>query len=633
MRHPLRPSDPRQIGRYRLIARLGQGGMGVVYLGHDDSGRAVAVKVLRDEFSVDEEFRGRFRSEVSRLRQVPPHCTAEVLDADPGHDPPYLVVEYIDGPSLTDLVRRRGPMQGSDLHSVALGIATALSAIHGARVVHRDLKPDNVLFGLGGVKVIDFGIARPLEMTSQHTRTGQMVGTVAYMAPERFDSGGSAHPAIDIFSWGAIVAYVATGRTPFGGESSQATAMRILTQPADIAGVPESLRDVVRQALDKDPQRRPAARELLDLLLPAASTTVARVPELGSVPKARAEPVPAPDQLSNRPRTRRAWWMAAAGAGLATLAALTAVSVPRLADQLNGVLGRARPSASPSSPPSSPYAQTRVPTFSFTYAGWSQGRVRVSSPLVVSTAYQMSAIRGTDDGDVLGVLTVFRPGAYDPETLTGAESTTIRNRPAKYDGAFPVPSTPGATNRVLVWQWADNAWAMVYAYSKASGLSIGEMRQLGDGLRTVTPTPARLPITMSYVPAGYRPVEVGSHAWATESGVVSINEGNYGGLMFARPTPAPVGLDGPWDPESGPTTDNFVVFVSPSGRHRPDGTTGCQDTFCYLYAGGSRVRIEVVSHGRLSDQEATKVLKGIKLADVDDDHSWTEATRAIPVQP
>lgn len=150
---------------------------------------------------------------------MPGFCTAAVLDADPDHATPYLVVEYVDGPSLSEVIRERGPLDGGTLHSVAVGVATALAAIHGVGVIHRDLKPQNVLFSLGTPKVIDFGIARALEVTSRHTRTDQMVGTVAYMAPERFgdDPDSTVGPAADVFAWGVVVAYAATGRTPFRG--------------------------------------------------------------------------------------------------------------------------------------------------------------------------------------------------------------------------------------------------------------------------------------------------------------------------------------------------------------------------------------------------------------------------------
>ncbi|BFU44114.1 protein kinase domain-containing protein [Krasilnikovia sp. MM14-A1004] len=265
---PLHRNDPRRLGRYRLVGRLGSGGMGVVYLGEDPDGGPVAVKLVHAVLSHDPEFRQRFRSEVQRARQVPSFCTAEVLDADLEHQPPYLVVEYVPGPSLGQVVEE-GPLTAANLHSVAVGVATALAGIHGAGVIHRDLKPENVLLAPGSPKVIDFGIARAFEATSQLTRTDQMVGTVAYMAPERFSSepGVPLTAAADVFAWGCVVAYAGTGRTPFRADSPPATAARILTQPPHLDGLAEPLRSLVELSLAKDPADRPTARELLDMLL------------------------------------------------------------------------------------------------------------------------------------------------------------------------------------------------------------------------------------------------------------------------------------------------------------------------------------------------------------------------------
>ncbi|AGL18521.1 putative serine/threonine-protein kinase [Actinoplanes sp. N902-109] len=311
---PLRATDPPRLGRYDLVARLGQGGMGTVFLGRAPDGTPVAVKMIRPEFTDDDEFSGRFHSEVRRAQQVPPFSTAAVLDADPGHDPPYLVVEYVDGPSLSTLVTERGLLTGAALHQVAVGIATALTAIHGAGVIHRDLKPGNVLVAMGGIKVIDFGIARAFEATSRHTRTDQMVGTVAYMAPERFEPsyGGEVTAASDIFAWGAVVTYAATGRTPFAADSPAATAARILTQPPDTAGVPEPVRGLVEWALAKHPDQRPTARELLDALLSGATAPVRAAPVA----------VPPPDDtvlVPVPPRRRSGLRRLAVAAGVAVL--------------------------------------------------------------------------------------------------------------------------------------------------------------------------------------------------------------------------------------------------------------------------------------------------------------------------
>ncbi|MEU4244108.1 serine/threonine-protein kinase [Actinoplanes sp. NPDC026619] len=265
---PLRPGDPRRLGDYRLLSLLGEGGMGTVFLGRDPAGRTVAVKAIRPEHADNSEFRARFRSEVARARQVPSFCTAAVLDADPDSDTPYLVVEYVEGPSLQDVVEDRGPMSAGDLHSVAVGVAAALTAIHGAGVIHRDLKPSNVLLSLGLPKVIDFGIARALEATTKHTRPGRWVGTVDYMAPERLDPEvGPVTPAADIFAWGGVIVFAGTGRNPFHGETPVATAAQILTKPPELRGMPESLVGLIGRAFAKDPGDRPAANELLQELL------------------------------------------------------------------------------------------------------------------------------------------------------------------------------------------------------------------------------------------------------------------------------------------------------------------------------------------------------------------------------
>ncbi|MFG1838147.1 serine/threonine protein kinase [Micromonospora sp. NPDC049175] len=351
MSNGLRPGDPARLGGYEVLDRLGDGGMGTVFLARSPQGRQVAVKVVRPEFSHDEEFRGRFRSEVNRARQVPPFCTAEVLDADPDHNPPYLVVEYVEGPSLAQVIRDRGPLGAAQLHSIAVGVATALTAIHGAGVIHRDLKPANVLVAPGGIKVIDFGIARAFEATSHHTRTNQMVGTVSYMAPERFDatSGRPVGPAADIFAWGALVAHAATGRNPFGGDSPTAVAMRILTQPPDLTGLGGALRELVSRALEKDPAARPTARELLDGLLTAANqgnadATAQRLAEMPTVRAAQAGggADQGPRAKSSGPAGRagsgRRGWLIALGSVVAVVAVLVPAFLfgPRLLDDKAG---------------------------------------------------------------------------------------------------------------------------------------------------------------------------------------------------------------------------------------------------------------------------------------------------------
>ena len=270
---PLEPGDPTTIGRYGLTGRLGTGGMGTVYLGRPlAGGPPVAVKVVHAELAADPEFRARFADEVAAARRVAPFCTARVLDADPGGRAPYLVTEFVDGVPLSVAVSEGGRLDESTLHGVALGVAAALSAVHAAGVVHRDLKPANVLLSLSGPRVIDFGIARALDVARRHTQAGMLVGTPGWMAPEQFRNG-SVGPAADVFSWGSLVAYAATGHNPWSHARSGPSlspaeqAHRILHGAPDLGGLAGPLRRLVESALAKDPARRPTARQLVDALL------------------------------------------------------------------------------------------------------------------------------------------------------------------------------------------------------------------------------------------------------------------------------------------------------------------------------------------------------------------------------
>jgi serine/threonine protein kinase len=257
----LQPGDPRRVGGVRLLGRLGEGGMGIVFLGQDDAGRLVCVKLIRAEYARDANFRARFAAEAAAARRVARFCTAQVRGAGTDGDLAYLVTDYIEGPTLTAAVKQDGPMRGSTLDSLAIGIAAALNGIHAAGVVHRDLKPSNVLLSRVGPKVIDFGIARALDALENLTESGHVVGTPAYMAPEQFR--GAATTATDVFSWGAVVTFAATGRPPFGSGAPLELMHRVVSDPPDLGALERPLRDLAAQALDKDPDRRPTARALL----------------------------------------------------------------------------------------------------------------------------------------------------------------------------------------------------------------------------------------------------------------------------------------------------------------------------------------------------------------------------------
>jgi eukaryotic-like serine/threonine-protein kinase len=254
------------IGRYRLLSVLGRGGMGTVHLAEDPAGQRVAVKVINPELAQHEQFRIRFRREADSARRVRRFCTAAVLEAALDGDQLYVVTEYVPGPNLEEAVRQSGPLLGSSLDALAVSVATALTAIHGAGVVHRDLKPSNVLLSPVGPRVIDFGIARALDTLGGVTGTGELIGTPRYMAPEVL-RGEPVSTACDVFSWGCLIAFAASGRAPFGGDTLPAIVYQVLNTEPDLDQVEPGLRELVGAALQKDPARRPTAQQLLDHLV------------------------------------------------------------------------------------------------------------------------------------------------------------------------------------------------------------------------------------------------------------------------------------------------------------------------------------------------------------------------------
>ncbi|WP_093896764.1 MDR family MFS transporter [Streptomyces sp. Ncost-T10-10d] len=266
--------DPTRIGPYRLIARLGAGGMGLVYLGRSEAGRTVAVKVVQAEHAQHPEFRRRFAREVAAARRVGGTWTAAVLDADTEAQVPWVATQYIPGPDLTTVVAKDfGPLPEHSVRTLANRLAVALQSVHGAGLIHRDLKPSNVLVTVDGPRVIDFGIARAMDSLagdSLHTRTGMLIGSPGFMSPEQV-RGLELTPASDVFCLGAVLVYAATGRLLFGATETGLNAhlFRIAEEEADLTGVPESLVDLVRACLHKDPAQRPtpadvAARTVTD---------------------------------------------------------------------------------------------------------------------------------------------------------------------------------------------------------------------------------------------------------------------------------------------------------------------------------------------------------------------------------
>lgn len=353
MPKPLETGDPRTLGRFELLARLGEGGQGIVYLGRGSGPgeERVAVKVLRS--TADASVLERLARELDAIHHVQPFVTAAIIEASTDGERRYIVSEFIDGPSLQERIDARGPLPEGELQRLAVGTATALTAIHGAGVVHRDFKPANVLLGPDGPRVVDFGIARLIDAA---TMTSGVIGTPSYIAPEQL-SGARPTSAVDIFAWAVTMFYAATGRPAFGGDTVMAVMHRILTEQPDISGLPEPLIPVIWDCLSKDPTMRPSARDLLLRLIdpsvanvrPAAETgplasrdnlavPTGPVPSLSgsTIPDYRPGP-PATGPVPLPRRSRRGPVLAAGGAAVVVAAIAVAVLL----------LTRSSPDASP----------------------------------------------------------------------------------------------------------------------------------------------------------------------------------------------------------------------------------------------------------------------------------------------
>ncbi|MGW2380578.1 protein kinase domain-containing protein [Streptomyces sp. NPDC001658] len=308
---PLHKDDPKSVGGYKLLDRLGAGGMGAVYLGRSRSGREVAVKVVHAQYAEDPVFRTRFRQEIEAVRKVSGAFTAPVVDADPEAARPWMATQYVSGHSLARRIRDHGALREGELRQLALGLVEALRDIHRAGVVHRDLKPANVLMAEDGPRVIDFGISRAAENHNTLTETGQMIGTPPFMSPEQLTDARTVGPASDVFSLGALLVYALTGRGPFDADSPYLTAYRVVHDVPVLDGLAEPLRGVLAGCLAKEAADRPELDDLarqFATALPEADTgefpTVTLRGDAPLVPPTRpgtvADPAPTP-----RPGRRR----------------------------------------------------------------------------------------------------------------------------------------------------------------------------------------------------------------------------------------------------------------------------------------------------------------------------------------
>ncbi|MFL5995271.1 MAG: protein kinase domain-containing protein [Streptomyces sp.] len=271
---PLSTGDPESIGGYTLLGRLGAGGMGVVYLGVSASGRQVAVKLVHGPYAQEDEFRTRFRQEIAAARRVSGAFTAPVVDADPDAERPWMATLYVPGLTLSEVVENNGPLSRRDLRALGLGLTEALRDIHRVGLVHRDLKPGNVLMTEDGPRVIDFGISRA-SGNQNLTTTGRMIGTPPFMSPEQLASPRKVTPASDVFALGSLLVFAAVGTGPFDADSPYITGYQVVHGTPDLGGVPETLRGIVERCLDKDPAARPELTDIHRMLqtLPESDAT------------------------------------------------------------------------------------------------------------------------------------------------------------------------------------------------------------------------------------------------------------------------------------------------------------------------------------------------------------------------
>ncbi|CAM5644161.1 serine/threonine protein kinase [Streptomyces spiroverticillatus] len=392
----LAADDPQVIGEYRLLGRLGTGGMGTVFLGRSPSGREVAVKVIHEQFSADPDFRVRFKQEIAAARQVSGAFTASVVDADAEAVRPWMATQYVPGPTLAQLLEEQGPLGDAELRLLGLGLVEALRDIHRVGVVHRDLKPANVLMAADGPRVIDFGVSRAVG-NAPLTVTGNVMGTPPFMSPEQLNSPRSVGPASDVFSLATLLVYAAVGHGPFDSDSPFMTAYAVVHEPPVLDGVREPLRGILAYCLVKEPDERPDLQELTGLLRKwRPGRTGADGADGAAQAKDAAAPDPDPDTmvvrrrndpLSPATRPRRPWAVALAALLLVAGAGGLVLLLPESED------GTAVP------PAPRPGQQQPLRSGEALPAGWRSWQA-VLPPATVGATGPVESVRCTADGTV-----------------------------------------------------------------------------------------------------------------------------------------------------------------------------------------------------------------------------------------
>jgi outer membrane protein assembly factor BamB len=511
---------PDYAGHYRLEARLGSGGMGVVHLARSASGMKLAVKVVHAAFARDPEFRGRFRQEVAAARRVSGAFTAPVVDADPEAERPWMATQFIPGPTLAEYAKRNGPMPPSQLRRLMGGLAEALRDIHRVGVVHRDLKPSNVLLADDGPRVIDFGISRPKD-SELRTETGKLIGTPPFMAPEQFRRPREVGPAADIFALGSVLVHAATGSGPFDSDSPYVIAYQVVHDEPDLTGVPDSLAPLVLRCLAKEPGDRPSPDELMrELRSVAASydtqafipgqrswTDVMAGPAPGDGPEAEPDdatepgrgpaapeehapdrvPAPAPaegtesgpaSEEGNRPparRPRRRALLVAAAAGLALVGALASVPV------LGGESRAPKNTASHSTPAAfRPWETEPSPTSGTPQCSYGAGRLLCARPGLVFAL-------DPKDGSRLWRRPVPRTVRSEPPVLSGGLVQPWLNQGRRLEALDPASGEPAWRQDVGEYRSIARAGGMLLL-TRADGALTGVDGATGDTAWSLRPS-------------------------------------------------------------------------------------------------------------------------------------------------
>ncbi|MFH8842210.1 PQQ-binding-like beta-propeller repeat protein [Streptomyces sp. NPDC017868] len=454
---------PEYAGEYRLQACLGAGGMGVVHLATSPSGLRLAVKVVHGQYAEDPEFRARFRQEVAAARRVSGAFTAPVVDADPDAVRPWMATLYVPGPTLSDQVKRNGPLSPAELRRLTAGLAEALRDIHRAGVVHRDLKPSNVLLTDTGPKVIDFGISRPVD-SDLHTETGKLIGSPPFMAPEQFQRPREVGPAADVFALGSVLVHAATGHGPFDSESPYIVAYQVVHDEPDLTGVPADLAPLVARCLAKEPAERPTPGEIMTALLPPSYEAAAFIP---AQRRSSTPPTPTPRSPASwdadtpvrvpveRPRRRLPRWPVTATA-LLVLAGVGAFAAVTFGGQ-----GR-------------PAKDARKAPVAEAFTGWQTPLQKDGDPVAPACAYAADALFCSGQG--IGIARI------DPAT-----GRVLWSRPTALD---EIHAAPTPLSRSLLGVISDDDRLRAYgtdgtpSWDTGTSERHGGVREAGDTVLT-----------------------------------------------------------------------------------------------------------------------------------------------------